>query len=115
MFYVVTKCDQCPFLRLEDATRLCNVSEPAMRPLTGEEDRPQWCALRQGQIAVRDFPGGASTIVVERCNQCPFLSFVNGRRACNVATPCRRPIFDEDERPTWCKMLKEQIIVRDFK
>jgi len=53
--------------------------------------------------------------VVTKCDECPFMSMVDGLRACNVAIPRYRPIPPEDVRPTWCKMRKEQIIVRDFK
>jgi len=53
--------------------------------------------------------------VVTKCADCPFLSMVDGHRACNIAIPHHRPIPDDEERPSWCKMRKEQIIVRDFK
>jgi hypothetical protein len=53
--------------------------------------------------------------VVTKCVDCPFLSMINNERTCNIATPCHRPIPIEDARPSWCKMRKEQIIVRDFK
>lgn len=53
--------------------------------------------------------------VVTKCADCPFLNMVNGHRACNIATPQQRPIPDDEARPSWCKMRKEQIIVRDFK
>jgi hypothetical protein len=53
--------------------------------------------------------------VVTKCADCPFMSTVDGHRACNIAIPHQRPIADDEERPSWCKMRKEQIIVRDFK
>jgi len=53
--------------------------------------------------------------VVTRCDDCPFLALVDGLRACNIATPRLRPLPEDEERPSWCKMRKEQIIVRDFR
>lgn len=53
--------------------------------------------------------------VVTKCADCPFLSMVNGQRVCNIAIPYQRPISEDEVRPSWCKMRKEQIIVRDFK
>lgn len=53
--------------------------------------------------------------VVTKCVECPFLSMANSQRVCNVATPRHRPITGDEDRPSWCKMRKEQIIVRDFK
>lgn len=54
-------------------------------------------------------------IIVTKCSECPFLSIVDSQSVCNVATPRYRPILCEEDRPTWCKMRKEQVIVRDFK
>lgn len=34
---------------------------------------------------------------------------------CVIATPPMRPIVEETDRPSWCKLYKEQIIVRDFR
>lgn len=42
------------------------------------------------------------------------MAMADGVRVCNIAIPYQRPIGDE-ERPTWCKLRKEQVIVRDFK
>ncbi len=53
--------------------------------------------------------------VVTKCADCPFMAVVNGERTCNIATPRQRPITEDEDRPFWCKMRKEQIIVRDFK
>ncbi|MBE1424422.1 hypothetical protein H4684_001052 [Desulfomicrobium macestii] len=53
--------------------------------------------------------------VVTKCANCPLLSYVEGQRVCNVGPPSQRPIPEADERPTWCRMRKEQIIIRDFK
>jgi hypothetical protein len=53
--------------------------------------------------------------VVTKCADCPLMSMEEGRRACNVGPPSGRPIPEEDERPSWCRMRKEQIIIRDFK
>lgn len=53
--------------------------------------------------------------IVTRCDDCPFMRMVDNERTCYIATPRHRPIPAEDDRPTWCKMRKEQVIVRDFK
>jgi len=53
--------------------------------------------------------------IVTKCADCPFMAVVNGERTCNIATPRQRPITEDEDRPFWCKMRKEQIIVRDFK
>jgi len=53
--------------------------------------------------------------VVTKCDDCPLLSIVDGQRACNIGPPSHRPIPQEEVRPSWCRMRKEQIIVRDFK
>lgn len=53
--------------------------------------------------------------VITKCVDCPFLNLANGKKTCNVALPKGRPIELDTERPAWCKLRKEQIIVRDFK
>ncbi|GAB1411019.1 hypothetical protein MASR1M90_21730 [Desulfovibrionales bacterium] len=53
-------------------------------------------------------------VVIRKCLECPFMALVDGVKVCNIATPYQRPTGDED-RPSWCKLRKEQIIVRDFK
>lgn len=115
MIFVVTECNQCPFMNVPGGERVCNIADPKLRPIPDGEKRPEWCGLRAGQKTVRDFPGGQASAVVTACEECPFMSVLEGRRACNVATPSQRPIPEEDERPFWCKLRKEQIIVRDFK
>jgi hypothetical protein len=115
MIFVVTRCDQCPFMSLADGGRTCGISSPRHSAIPDGEQRPSWCGLRSGQKNVRDFPGAQTFMVVSRCDECPFLSTVEGRRVCNVGPPAHRPIPDEDDRPFWCRMRKEQIIVRDFK
>ena len=115
MIFVTTQCSQCPFLTFVDGRRACNVATPRQRPIPDGDDRPAWCELRSGQKNVRDFAGARTFMVVTACNECPFLSLVEGRRVCNVGPPSQRPIPDEDDRPSWCRMRKEQIIVRDFK
>ena len=51
--------------------------------------------------------------VIKRCDQCPFANKEEGPMACSVATPKNRPLHEYPERPTWCKLRKEQIIVRE--
>ncbi|MDY0275887.1 MAG: hypothetical protein RBR42_10720 [Desulfomicrobium sp.] len=53
--------------------------------------------------------------VITQCTDCPFLHLVDGQKTCNVALPKGRPITPDVDRPVWCKLRKEQIIVRDFK
>lgn len=55
-------------------------------------------------------------LVVTKCLECPFLRREGAERLCVIATPPMRPILTEDnDRPMWCKLRKEQIIVRDFR
>lgn len=54
-------------------------------------------------------------IIATRCVDCPFMSVVNEEQTCNIAVPRNRPITGDEDRPTWCKMRKEQVIVRDYK
>ena len=115
MIFVVTKCNQCPFSSLVQGERVCNISEPRHRPVVDEETRPDWCGLRSGQKNVRDFAGSQTFMVVTACDNCPFLGVFEGERVCNVGPPPRRPLPGEEDRPFWCRMRKEQIIVRDFK
>ena len=115
MIFVATKCAQCPFMTFVDGSRACNISTPRHRPIPDGEDRPDWCGLRSGQKNVRDVDGRQTFMVVTACGECPFLSIVEGRRVCNIGPPSQRPIAEEDDRPSWCRMRKEQIIVRDFK
>ena len=53
--------------------------------------------------------------VVTKCDDCPCLNEKNGQRGCNAAIPRNRPIPEGEDRPFWCKLYKEQIIVRDYK
>jgi hypothetical protein len=47
--------------------------------------------------------------------ECPFWRQDGNERMCVIATPPMRPILTEEtDRPSWCKLRKEQIIVRDF-
>lgn len=115
MIFVVTKCAECPFMGIEENELFCNLASPQRLPISDKDQRPDWCGLRSGQRVVRDFPGSQATHVVSTCAECPFLSRIDGCRACNAAIPRYRPMRDEEERPFWCKMRKEQIIVRDFK
>lgn len=115
MIFVVKRCADCPFMSAVNGQQTCNIATPAHRPIDSQDGRPDWCGLRSGQKNVRDFPGPQGCLVATKCEECPFLSTVDGQRGCNVAIPRQRPIADDEERPFWCKMRKEQIIVRDFK
>ncbi|MDO4766958.1 MAG: hypothetical protein Q4B25_02260 [Pseudomonadota bacterium] len=54
-------------------------------------------------------------IIATACGQCPFLSLEEDRRVCNISLPKHRPVDDESGRPSWCRLRKEQVVVRDFK
>lgn len=54
-------------------------------------------------------------LVVTKCMECPFWRQDGNERMCVIATPPMRPILTEEtDRPSWCKLRKEQIIVRNF-
>lgn len=54
-------------------------------------------------------------LVVTKCQECPFLNQDGDQKSCNVALPKGRPVTTASERPSWCRLRREQIIVRDFK
>lgn len=57
-------------------------------------------------------------MIVKTCDDCPFChrnAPGEAPKACVVSTPRFRPILDDDgDRPQWCKLRKEQFIVREF-
>lgn len=54
-------------------------------------------------------------IIATVCKECPFSSIEKGKRVCNISLPKHRAVETEDDRPFWCRLRKEQVIVRDFK
>lgn len=54
-------------------------------------------------------------IVVKRCKGCPFLTFGEEMHRCNASNPTGRPVAPEEvERPSFCPLRREQVIVREF-
>ncbi|THB65819.1 MAG: hypothetical protein D6E12_11830 [Desulfovibrio sp.] len=58
-------------------------------------------------------------IVTRKCDDCPFCQPVcppEEVRRCAISNPPRRPIHEVegDERPSFCPLRREQIIVREF-
>lgn len=52
-------------------------------------------------------------LVVRNCKDCPFCVDRDGRMFCNVSTPKKREILLEDERPNFCKLRRESVIVKE--
>jgi len=54
-------------------------------------------------------------IIVKRCANCPFCQTVEGKPHCKASVVELRPISEEDEeRPSWCPLRREQLIIREF-
>ena len=53
-------------------------------------------------------------IVVRKCKDCPFLLELPDVNRCNASNPPRRPLHDLEERPSFCPLRREQVIVREF-
>ena len=53
-------------------------------------------------------------MVVKTCKDCPFLTNVNESVWCNVSMPIGRPVDPKLERPSFCPLRREQVIVRAF-
>lgn len=52
-------------------------------------------------------------LVVRKCDDCPFLTRCGEERHCNIGVPARRFIPEDVARPDWCRLKKEQVIVRE--
>ncbi len=50
--------------------------------------------------------------VVTECNVCPFCHRVEGIRRCAVSSPKMKGIHEEADRPSWCVLRREAVIVR---
>ncbi|MGE4297748.1 MAG: hypothetical protein AB7E47_06935 [Desulfovibrionaceae bacterium] len=55
-------------------------------------------------------------VVVKLCKECPFCRRADAGLGpqCAVSNPPDRPIPEGDQRPQWCRLGKEQVIVREF-
>lgn len=53
-------------------------------------------------------------VVVKRCKDCPFLTQVEDNVWCNASTPKGRPVDPEAQRPSFCPLRREQVIIREF-
>jgi hypothetical protein len=54
-------------------------------------------------------------IVVKKCKNCPFLTFRDEKQRCSASNPTGRPVApDEVDRPSFCPLRREQVIVREF-
>jgi hypothetical protein len=54
-------------------------------------------------------------IVIRKCAECPMMRNREQGEVCAVSTPKERPIPEVAQRPNWCPLRREQIIVREFK
>lgn len=52
--------------------------------------------------------------IVRKCKDCPFLTSVGENIWCNVSTPKGRSVDLDEDRPSFCPLRKEQVIVREF-
>lgn len=51
-------------------------------------------------------------LVIQKCVDCPFCT--QGEPAhCSVSTPKHRPLDTKHQRPSWCPLRREQVIVRE--
>jgi hypothetical protein len=89
------------------------------RDLRGTEENIRHCrqenALIWGKNEVRKEKVARMIIIATVCKECPFSSIEKGKRVCNISLPKHRAVETEDDRPFWCRLRKEQVIVRDFK
>ena len=51
-------------------------------------------------------------IAVKDCKSCPFMQLADPA-LCKVSTPKNRPLDPALDRPTWCPLRREQMIVRE--
>lgn len=52
-------------------------------------------------------------IVVRKCADCPFCFKTEPHSQCSISTPKMRPLDEDLDRPSWCPLRREQIIVRE--
>ena len=114
MIYVVSACHSCP-LFVPTGGGSCSGRFPELKlvDVDPESGRPEWCPATGASIRVAEerANNGLPAISVDNCPRCPFF-FEDEKRRCNVANPKGRPILSGDERPVWCALRKEVIVVR---
>lgn len=55
-------------------------------------------------------------LVIRKCSDCPLRRTEEKVTVCALAAPGNRPIpKDTEDRPRWCPLRNEQIIIREFK
>ena len=53
-------------------------------------------------------------IAVKRCRECPFLTNWDDKQRCNVSNPKGRPLaLEEFDRPSFCPLRREKVIVQE--
>ena len=114
MIYVVAACKACPFFVPVNGGS-CSGGFPELKKVDvdPETGRPEWCPVSATSLRVREVgaDNGLPALAVAECENCPFY-YEDGKRRCNVANPKGRPILSEGERPVWCALRKEVIVVR---
>ena len=53
-------------------------------------------------------------LIARKCRDCPFLLELPDSLRCNISSPPRRQVADDPERPSFCPLRREQVIVREF-
>ncbi|SHI47954.1 hypothetical protein [Halodesulfovibrio aestuarii] len=115
MIYVVSACAACPFY-LSDNGGNCSGRFPELKQVDvdPESTKPEWCPVSSSALRVTEAASnnsGFPAIPVTECNDCPFY-FQNEKRRCNIANPKGRPILAECERPVWCVLRKEMVLIK---
>jgi hypothetical protein len=52
-------------------------------------------------------------IVAKVCAECPFCQKKEDIWECKVSTPKERPVADLPERPSFCPLRREKVIVQE--
>lgn len=115
MIYVVSACAACP-LFLSDNGGNCSGRFPELKPVDVDptSTKPEWCPVSSSTLRVTESASnntGLPAIAVDECEECPFF-YQNERLRCNIANPKGRPMLDDGERPVWCVLRKEVILIR---
>ena len=114
MIYAVSTCNACPFYIEADGGN-CNGRFPEKRvvDVDVEATKPEWCPVSGQALRVAESTAnnGLPAMPVDECDHCPFF-FQNEKRRCNIANPKGRPILTDGERPVWCVLRKEVVVIR---
>lgn len=51
-------------------------------------------------------------LVIRACTECPMMRTGDNAPVCAVATPKNRPIPSGADRPSWCPLRREKVIVQ---